>query len=86
MEDLPLSELQKFYNNQYVSHSDLQDFVAKYHLATPTKSQIIKHRLKYLLTFQFSKRKQNKKTINRDISVHCLNSSEDFWTIMLSFE
>ena len=55
MEDLPLSELQKLYDNQYVSHSDLQDFVAKYHLAAPTKSQIIKHRLKYLLTFQFSK-------------------------------
>lgn len=60
MKNLPLSELKNLYQNQYVSHTDLADFIHKYHLKIPTKSEIIRSCLKYFFSFQ----PQNIKQLN----------------------
>ena len=74
MDHKPLLELKKLYAHQYISHTDLQDFVAQYHLKSPTKSQVTKTRLKYLFTLQFQKLKIFNQTTGQ--LYHLLNHRE----------
>ena len=53
MKNGPLNELRQLYQNRYVSHSDLQDFINKHHLESPTRHEIATTKLRYLLKFQF---------------------------------
>ena len=62
MEEKPLLELKKLYNSQYVSATDLADFITRYHLVSPTKSQIRQQRLKYLFTLQLQRFKHFNRT------------------------
>ena len=57
MENTPLLRLKQLYENQYVSQTDLEDFLIEYNLSSPIKSQVIKEKLKHLLTFRRQKLK-----------------------------
>lgn len=50
MENIPLLKLKQLYENQYVSRTDLEDFVTKYNLTMPSRAENWKRRLKFLLT------------------------------------
>lgn len=65
MKNHPLNELKLLYQNRYVSHSDLTEFISKYNLASPTQREINIQRIKYLSTLQFTKFKQFNQTTGR---------------------
>lgn len=49
MRNSPLLELERLYDSQYVSRTDLDEIVAKYQLVPLPKGEIAKQKLKYLL-------------------------------------
>ena len=65
MENHPLNELQKLYQNCYVSHSDLSEIIKKYNLTSPTKHEIFTQRLKLLSTFQLPQLKHYNQTTSQ---------------------
>ena len=65
MKNHPLDELQNLYQNRYVSHSDLQDFIQKYHLKSPTKCKITTNKLKFLFKFQFQELQNYRQTTGK---------------------
>ena len=62
MENHPLNELKNLYQNQYISHDDLQEFITKHHLKAPTKGELYTQRLKLLLKLQFRNYKNYRHT------------------------
>lgn len=62
MENHPLNELKKLYQNQYLSHNDLQEFIQKYHLKSPPKREITTQKLKFLFKFQLQTFKNYRQT------------------------
>ena len=61
----PLEKLERLYHNQYVSHTDLQDFLSRHHLTAPTKRELNKTCLKYLLSFQFGRLREYQHTAGK---------------------
>lgn len=52
MQDSPLLELERLYNSQYVSQTDLNEIIAKYRLVSLSKGEIVKQKLRYLLSLK----------------------------------
>ena len=62
MRNYPLKELQQLYQNYYVSYNDLTEFIAKHHLNSSTKREMIIEKLKLFTTLRFSQFKNYSQT------------------------
>ncbi|MCR5700125.1 MAG: AAA family ATPase, partial [Candidatus Saccharibacteria bacterium] len=62
MRNYPLKELQQLYQNYYVSYNDLAEFIAKHHLNSSTKREMIIEKLKLFTTLRFSQFKNYSQT------------------------
>ena len=54
MQNDPLNELKNLYRNRYVSHDDLQEYIAKYHPESPNKYDLVIRELKFFFSLQFA--------------------------------
>ena len=72
METDLLNELGKLYQNQYVSYSDLQEFIKNHHLKSPTKRSVTTQKLKFLFTLQLAELKDYRQTTGQlSKYLHC---------------